>query len=136
MRRVFADTSYWIALLNPRDELHEKAVTASQSGFSEQLVTSEMVLTEVLNSCSARGARLGQAAAKAVEAMRASPSVVIVPQTGEQFEKALQLYKDMSDKSWSFTDCASISIMAAEGIHAALTHDKHFAQAGFEVLLR
>ncbi|MGC2421009.1 MAG: hypothetical protein WA405_05095 [Candidatus Acidiferrales bacterium] len=42
----------------------------------------------------------------------------------------------MSDKSWSFTDCASISIMAAEGIHAALTHDKHFAQAGFEVLLR
>jgi predicted nucleic acid-binding protein len=24
---VFADTCYWIALLNPRDQLHERAVT-------------------------------------------------------------------------------------------------------------
>ncbi len=24
MERVFADTGYWIALLNPRDELHQK----------------------------------------------------------------------------------------------------------------
>jgi uncharacterized protein len=23
--RVFADTGYWIALLNPRDDLHQKA---------------------------------------------------------------------------------------------------------------
>ncbi len=26
MRAVFADTGYWVALLNPRDELHQKAV--------------------------------------------------------------------------------------------------------------
>jgi len=24
MERVFADTGYWIALLNPRDDLHQK----------------------------------------------------------------------------------------------------------------
>jgi hypothetical protein len=29
MKRIFADTSYWIALLNPRDELHARAVAAA-----------------------------------------------------------------------------------------------------------
>ncbi len=32
MRIVFADTGYWIALLNPRDDLHDKA-GASQFGY-------------------------------------------------------------------------------------------------------
>ncbi len=30
MKRVFADTSYWIALFNPRDELHGRAVAAAR----------------------------------------------------------------------------------------------------------
>jgi len=114
MRRVFADTSYWIALLNPRDELHEKAVAASRFGPADQLVTSEMVLTEVLNSCSARGARLRQVAAKPIEALHANLNLEIFPQTSEKFDKALYRYKNMADKSWSFKDCASFLIMEAE----------------------
>ena len=31
MRVVFADTGYWVALLNPRDELHYKATELSNS---------------------------------------------------------------------------------------------------------
>jgi len=34
------------------------------------------------------------------------------------------------------TDCASFLILEAEGIESALTHDQHFAQAGFQALLR
>ena len=30
MRRVFADTFYWIALLNPRDQAHNLAVSVSK----------------------------------------------------------------------------------------------------------
>jgi len=30
MRRVFADTFYWIALLNPRDQAHDLAVGVSK----------------------------------------------------------------------------------------------------------
>jgi uncharacterized protein len=61
---------------------------------------------------------------------------LIFPQTSEQFEKALGRYQAMSDKSWSLTDCASFLLMEAENIRAALTHDRHFLQAGFETLLR
>jgi len=30
MKTAFADTGYWIALLNPRDELHDKALQVSR----------------------------------------------------------------------------------------------------------
>jgi predicted nucleic acid-binding protein len=49
MKRIFADTSYWIALLNPHDELHGRAVALAQSCSDDQIVTTEMMLTELLN---------------------------------------------------------------------------------------
>ena len=59
-----------------------------------------------------------------------------MPQTSDQFERALSRYEERIDKDWSLTDCASFLIMEAEGMGAALTHDQHFAQAGFQALLR
>ena len=135
MERVFADTGYWIALLNPRDELHQKASTISRNYISNQIVTSEMVLTEFLNAFSDRGPRLRQAAAKAVASLRTS-EIVIFPQTTQLFERAVQRYQEMADKSWSLTDCASFIIMEDERLTSALTHDRHFGQAGFQTLLR
>ncbi len=136
MKRIFADTSYWIALLNPRDELHHKAVAAAQNYSEDQVVTSEMVLVELLNGFSDNGPRLRAAASKAVKTLRSSPNVTVVPQTSDQFEAALRRFQDRVDKDWSLTDCASFLIMEAEGIKAALTHDQHLAQAGFQALLR
>jgi predicted nucleic acid-binding protein len=136
MERVFADTGYWIALLNPRDELHKKAMEIAHDYRSSQIVTSEMVLTEFLNSFSDYGARLRHAAAQAVASLRDASQILIVPQTSLLFAKALVRYQDMTDKSWSLTDCASFLIMEQEQLPAALTHDRHFAQAGFQTLLR
>ncbi|MBT9330446.1 type II toxin-antitoxin system VapC family toxin [Paracidobacterium acidisoli] len=135
MERVFADTGYWIALLNARDELHQKASAVSRDIVPDQIVTSEMILTEFLNSFSDYGIHLRQAAAKAVESLRQS-KVRIFPQTPQLFANALHQYQLMADKSWSLTDCASFLIMEEERLTAALTHDRHFAQAGFQALLR
>ena len=135
MRRVFADTSYWIALVNPRDQIHAKAVSVTQQLSPVRILTSEMVLAEVLNSFS-DGGPLRHAVGGMVQKLSSNWDVVIVPQTSEQFETALRRYKQAADKSWSLTDCASFQVMEAEQIQAALTHDQHFAQAGFETLLR
>jgi predicted nucleic acid-binding protein len=136
MTQIFADTSYWIALLNPRDELHDKAVKVTRKVSPGQIVTSEMILTELLNSFSDGGPRVRRAVASAVDALRIKQDVRVIPQTAEQFEGALRRYKKTADKSWSLTDCASFAIMETEHIQAALTHDRHFAQAGFDTLLR
>lgn len=78
-----------------------------------------MVLAEFLNSLSDYGPRLRQAAAKAVASVRTTPQIVIVPQTSLLFEKALERYQDMADKSWSLTDCASFVIMEEERLTVA-----------------
>ena len=52
MNEVYADTSYWIALLSPRDELHSKATALAGKFSAQMLVTSEMVLAELLNNFS------------------------------------------------------------------------------------
>jgi predicted nucleic acid-binding protein len=136
MKAVFADTSYWFALLNTRDTLHQKAVVLSQQLSAVPLVTSEMVFVELLNSLSSGNPRERRAVVIAVQGFRRSASVIVVPQTPEQFAIAFGRYKQSTDKNWSLTDCASFQIMESEGISAALTHDHHFVQAGFEALLR
>lgn len=135
MRQVFADTGYWIAILNPRDQLHLKAISVAQQLSSARILTSEMVLVELLNSFSDYRS-LRQAVARMVQQLRENRNLIVVPQTPEQFEDALHRYRQTVDKSWSLTDCASFQIMEDEHIGAALTHDLHFAQAGFETLLR
>ena len=52
MPEVFADTGYWIALLNERDGLHIKARELSERFSTATIVTTEMVLTELLNHAS------------------------------------------------------------------------------------
>ena len=46
MKRVFADTVFWIAMLDPGDSLHARATSALEAAAGAQLVTSEMVLVE------------------------------------------------------------------------------------------
>ena len=134
MKQIFADSSYWIGLVNPRDQIHQKVMKITQELSSVRLLTTEMVLVELLNSFSDSPFR--RAVAGMVLKLRNDRNVRIVPQTSQQFESALRRYKQAADKSWSLTDCTSFEVMEAEQIQAALTHDQHFAQAGFVTLLR
>ena len=136
MKAVFADSSYWIALLNPGDALHEKAARVSKSLGRIHLMTSEMVLAELLNDSAGRGEAVRRAAVLLVEHLRRSPNLSIVPQSSLQFQDAMSLYANRSDKAWGLTDCASFRIMDRDGLTRALTYDRHFEQAGFEALLR
>lgn len=99
-------------------------------------MTSEMVLAELLNDSAGRGEAVRRAAVLLVERLRRSPNFSIVPQSSLQFQDALSLYANRGDKAWGLTDCASFRIMDRNGLTRALTHDRHFEQAGFEALLR
>jgi len=136
MKRVFADTAYWIALLNRRDSLHLNAYRLQSDLIDSEIVTSEMVLTEFLNHFSRGASGFRIAASTLVDDIYGDPKCRVVPQSAPQFKRALALYRQRADKEWSLTDCASILIMEAEGIHEVLSHDVHFVQAGFNALLR
>jgi predicted nucleic acid-binding protein len=71
-----------------------------------------------------------------IRSIRANPNIRVVPQTSLQFQDALALYEQSSDKKWSLTDCALFLVMRELGITEALAYDEHFKQAGFVALLR
>jgi predicted nucleic acid-binding protein len=136
MRIVFADTGYWVALLNPHDDLHDKAVRLSKTIHPVHIVTTEMVLTELLNDFSDRGEYFRKAAVSLIRKLYQHSNITIIPQTSVQFQTALALYEQRPDKEWSQTDCVSFKIMEEQVISEALAYDKHFVQAGFTALLR
>ena len=48
MKTIFADTFYWIVLINPRDNWHDKVIQIIQSLQQTKIVTKEEVLNELL----------------------------------------------------------------------------------------
>lgn len=136
MKTVFADAGYWIAILNPTDDLRAKAASLSNALEPFQIVTTEMVFTEVLNSFSKRESSFRRVAAQFVRRSFDNPKIEIVSHTHDLFHQSLNLYEQRADKAWSHTDCASFCIMQQRNILEALTHDRHFEQAGFIALLR
>ena len=136
MRSVFADSGYFIARLNRREELHERAVTVAESLAPFRMVTTQMVLVETLNGVAREGEHLRRLATELVHELQNDPYTEIVPQTAIQFGTAFERYENRPDQKWSLTDCASFLLMEERKIWEALAHDRDFEQAGFVALLR
>lgn len=133
MKLVFADTSFFIALVGDDDVAHDLALEYT-AAFSGRIVTTGWVLMELAN-------HLAEPHNRAVflnllEDLEADPRVTIVEPTGDSFQSGVRLYSERMDKSWSLVECISFQVMQAEGIAEALTGDHHFEQAGFVALLK
>lgn len=136
MRKAFADTFYWIALANPRDQWHAKALVVCHDEAIEALVTTDAVLVEFLTQFSAYGASFRCKAAELVKAILCDPMILVVPQTRELFLAGLTFFASRPDKAYSMTDCMSMIIMKRDGLSDVLTFDSHFAQEGLRPLFR
>ena len=134
MKPVFADTVYWVALISPHDQWRGPALSATSSLDDSQLVTTDSVLIEVLNFFAEHGEEARLRAASVVEEILVNLDVEVVRHTHESFLAGLVLYKARGDKSYSLTDCISMTTMLERSILQVLTHDQHFKQEGFEIL--
>lgn len=133
---VFADAGYFIANLDDRDPLHERAQTVATDLGSFSTVTTQMVVVEVFNYVSRGGDHLRSLAVDMVRDLEARSDVEIVQQTDAQFRAAVERYAARPDQTWSLTDCASFLLMEDRNITEALAYDRDFEQAGFTALLR
>ncbi|NMG08470.1 PIN domain-containing protein [Brasilonema sp. UFV-L1] len=136
MKLVFADTFYWVALINPRDNWHKKAIEMTRSLELVQIVTTDEVLTEVLNFLCTYGNRMRQRNVQLIKDIIANPNIQVMQQTRESFLQGLELYESRLDKEYSLTDCISMQTMKQLGIIDVLTHDRHFVQEGFRILFQ
>ncbi len=132
MKEVFADTVYYLALLNVRDELHGRSVALTPD-FNDQLLTTTWVLTEVADALCRPAFR--STVVEFIAALRNDPQITIVPASQELFDRGFDLFARRADKEWSLTDCISCVVMQEHGLTDVLTSDHHFEQMGFRTLL-
>lgn len=132
MTAVFADTSYYLALVNARDGMHP-TVLALGDRYRGRVTTTEYVLIELGGLLARRHYRA--VFVRLIDRLQSDPRTVIIPSTSALFEKGLDLFSGRSDKDWSLTDCISFVVMRQHGLTEALTGDRHFEQAGFKALL-
>jgi uncharacterized protein len=132
MTRVFADTAFYVAMLNPHDNLHEIAHEISRK-YRAYVTTTQYVLVELANHFSYRDNRV--MFSQFADNLEAQPTTTIQPASSELFHQGMELYKERPDKDWSLVDCISFVVMGQEGLHDVLTGDRHFTQAGFNILM-
>lgn len=133
--KVFLDTHALLAAINADDEHHEKAVIALETlvEHRSRVFVSDWVLAEFLSG--AAKLPLRSAAILTVADLKASRLTEIVPATRKTWDAAFALYRSRRDKSWSLVDCTSIVLCRSMRIRHVLTHDRHFVQAGLEILI-
>jgi len=132
MTAVFADTFFYLALLNEDDLAHGRAL--AESKVKRTIVTTEFILLELGNACSRADDHADFLAL--VQGMRASSRISITRLGSPLLERGLELMRSRPDKDWSLTDCISFVVMNEAGINEALTGDHNFEQAGFVALLK
>jgi uncharacterized protein len=136
MRWLFADTAGWMACADADDPDHNAACAVRDHWLERQglLITSDYIIDETLTLLRFR---LGLSAAEEWwHDIAASRRVVRELIHEERAERARHLFFRHRDKDFSFTDCTSFALMRELRIREALTTDKHFRQAGFQMLPR
>ena len=128
----FADTWYFIALLEPHDAHHQAALHLQRDLGSCEIVTHDAVLTEFLTYFADEGSRPRMLAAQLVR--RALARLTVIEATRALFLRAVDRYEQRPDKEYSLVDCMSMVVMEERGIRHVLTNDHHFTQAGFTVV--
>jgi predicted nucleic acid-binding protein len=132
MNVAFADSYFYLAILNPRDAGHHNANNAAAE-FVGKIVTTQWVLVEVADAMSDPIHR--PSFEHLWVTLSADSNVEVLPADDSWFRRGVELYRQRPDKKWSLTDCISFLVMEQLGIREALTGDRHFAQAGYIPLL-
>ena len=125
----------FLALKDRNDEHHKKANEIAQY-LTEQTrksgITTDYILDETYTILRERAGH--KLAVQFGEEIRQGSRMKIIYLNKELLDKAWYIFKKYKDKDFSFTDCTSFAVMQHYQITQAFTFDKHFQQAGFEMI--
>ena len=133
-KRVFVDTSAFIALRDSRDINHQSSKIFQRDLKKQkvQLLTTNFIFDEVYTYFS----RFHEVAVEMGEYIRNSPGIIVYNRiTAEDENRAWEIARKYSDKTFSFTDCTSFAFCERLGLKSVFAFDEHFEQYGkFNVL--
>jgi predicted nucleic acid-binding protein len=133
MKKIFLDTCGILALVNKRDQLHERALEVNQTLKQKETLffLSDYIIAEVGNALF----KNKKLAIRTLDFLLSAEDIQLIQMNEILFLKTLKIYKKFFDKNWGFTDISSFVIMENYKIEEVFAKDKHFQQFGFRNLL-
>jgi uncharacterized protein len=128
---IFVDTGAFLALYIKRDQYHRQASKIFPS-LPRPFSTSNHVVDELATLL---GRIAGyRYAADRIDDLYDSESIDVLASTRDDEIEAIRWMRKYADKDISFTDCISFALMRRLGFRTAFTFDRHFRDAGFQVI--
>ena len=133
---IFVDTGAFVARYVRQDSHHRRArrAWAEIERSHSRCFTSSFVLDETFTLLGRR-ASYSFAADRARSLLHSAALTILRPDADDE-EKAVDVFAKFADQQVSFTDCTSFYLMRHHGLNRAFTFDRHFADAGFELVPR
>jgi len=128
---IFIDASFYLSLLNSKDNNHKQALKIGKKYENESYITSQAVLGEVLTVGSQRYDK--PTTIKFIETIIKSQTKIVLEKQ-EIVDNGLKIFKKARSKNISWVDCYSFAIMKKLKIKIALSFDKHFQQFNKQAL--
>ncbi len=130
MKPIFADTSYWIALFDRKDQNHKRSVKLSEHLKTSRIIVSDFIIFETITFLNT-SVKNHSLALLFLDFIYEQENIEVLEIGTALKEKSLQIFKDYDDKYFSFTDCSSFALMVSLNIKNAVSFDEHFSQIGF-----
>ncbi len=134
-REVFVDSSAWLPALLRKHPDHPKVSAALRGAVNDhvRIVTTNLVVAETYVLVLRRDRR--ETALGFVRTVGEAPNIVVRSSPELETRALTDWLEPYHDQAFSFTDAVSFAVMAERGIEDALVLDKHFAVAGFRLVV-
>lgn len=116
-KTIFIDTLFVVALVNERDQYHERANKLSDELEGRRFLITDPVLLEIGNAL-ARSFK--DRAIEVIHDCLTSDDVELIRLTPAIFDEGFALYQSHGDKEWGLVDCISFVVMRAAGIEECI----------------
>jgi len=131
---IFVDTGAFVARYVRRDGHHARArrVWAEIERLRTACFTSNFVFDETFTLLGRQSSY--SFAAERARALLGSKALTILRPDAEDELAAVEFLAKFADQEVSYTDCVSFTLMRRHRLSRVFTFDRHFRDAGFEVL--
>ncbi|BBL61120.1 hypothetical protein MARBORIA2_13750 [Methanobrevibacter arboriphilus] len=118
---IFIDASFIIGLMNKKDQWHDKALDLVDFCEKKEKFTSNLVITEILNSV---GTYIGGKGGKLLYD-NLKDNYTIYDENREIYDLAIYTFRHFNGNI-GFADCVSIEIMKKHNINQIVSFDSDF----------
>ena len=131
---LFVDTSAWYPAIVSTHADHQRVATALTDRVRRKyrIVTTNLVVAETHALLLYRVHR--HAALRFVTTVRQTPNVIVTSDPELEERAVSQWLAKYGDQNFSMCDAVGFAVMSTRRISEALTLDRHFGTAGFQVV--